>query len=135
MSNSIEDLQTIELSGRNKKMDVEDKKEEKKEEESTESPSATPKVVQEVRFLPPVPSSRSSKVFELFWISESKEQVLCLCCNKILKGVNTTNCCSHLNMHNSPFFPLVQNFLREVSGKHKEKEEAEAASMKVRLFF
>jgi hypothetical protein len=115
-------------------MDVEEKKEEKKEEESTEPPSSAPKVVQGVRFVPPDRSSRSSKVFEFFWISESKDNALCLCCNKILKGVNTTNCCSHLSMHNSPFFPLVQEFLRDVSGKHKEKEEAEAASMKVCLF-
>jgi hypothetical protein len=106
-------------------MDVEEKKEDKKEEESTEPPSSAPKVVQGVRFVPPDRSSRSSKVFEFFWISESKDNALCLCCNKILKGVNTTNCCSHLSMHNSPFFPLVQEFLRDVSGKHKEKEEAD----------
>ena len=77
-----------------------------------------------VTFLRPT-STRTSKVFQFFWVSETSEKVLCLKCHKVLKGINTRNCVSHLSVHDSPLCPEIQAFLRSLKGKQDEKEEAE----------
>ena len=46
-------------------------------------------VVQGITFSPPG-SSRSSKVFQFFWVSENAEKVICLKCRKVLKGISTS---------------------------------------------
>jgi hypothetical protein len=67
-------------------------------------------VVQGITFFSPG-SSRSSKVFQFFWVSETAEKVCCLKCHKVLKGINTSNCSSHLeSVHNSVFYPDVREY-------------------------
>ena len=59
--------------------------------------------------------SRKSKVFEWFYISEASEKSVCLCCHKILQGINTSNWKEHLLwMHNSSRFPEIQAYLKTI---------------------
>ena len=92
-------------------------------------------VAEGVTFFPPGPN-RTSKVYKFFWIAESKKKVICLRCKRVLVGINTSNCSTHLtSMHNSPFFPDIQAFLRSNDEKHEEQKEAESNAVHVRFSF
>jgi len=73
----------------------------------------------------PASAARTSKVYQFFRVSESTEQVACVTCHKILKGINSSNCISHLNVHDSVFYPEIDKFLQSLKSKHDEKQEAE----------
>ena len=79
----------------------------------------------------PAGSTRTSKVFQFFLVSESTQQVACLKCKKKLKGINTSNCFSHLSLHDSVFHPDVQAFLKANKAKHDEKQQAEEKALRV----
>lgn len=109
-------------------MEVEE--EEVKQEAKSSSDGQTTLVLRGVTFSP-ARSNRTSKVFQFYWVSESTENVVCLKCHKILKGINTKNCASHLDIHDSPLNPEIQSFLRSLKGKQGEKEEAEHKALEV----
>ena len=114
-------------------MEVEGKAAETKSGSDTQTSNSL--VVQGITFSPPG-SSRSSKVFQFFWVSETAEKVICLKCRKVLKGINTSNCHSHLeSMHNSVLFPDIREYLQSIKAKQNEKQEAENKALKVRLIF
>ena len=77
-------------------------------------------------FFHPGPN-RTSEVYKFFWIAELKKKVICLRCKRVLVGINTSNCSTHLtSMHNSPFFPDIQAFLCSNDEKHEEQKEDKA---------
>lgn len=112
-------------------MEVEEKAAETKSASDIQTSNSL--VVQGITFSSPA-SSRSSKVFQFFWVSETAEKVCCLKCHKVLKGINTSNCNSHLeSVHNSVFYPDVREYLQSFKAKQDEKQESEHKALKVRL--
>jgi hypothetical protein len=120
-----------------------ERKEEKEEKEfkqdvnagqpqQPEKPSSVSK--NGIVFLPPS-SNRNAKVFSLFfYLAESSpkgKMALCLKCKKILKGINASNCKSHIETHNTSLFPDVQQYLGSIAAKQEEVNQAEENALQV----